>query len=169
MFETINKKSITIVALILAFAFVYSYTSGSASTTGQPIVRNVVLTGGNNLAGNNTNHTECQGLACVTVSGAGNNTCRTNRDCINIAKANKTRVVNMTHTECAVYPNGVGFCQIVAGPGNNQCGMLNNGYADCNKLDCVPGGSNSTNGTCSMVAMVAGIGADNCGPINSTC
>lgn len=165
MFETFDRKTVTVVALILAFAFVYSYVSEDASSgTGYPVIKNVAVTGGSNLAGNNTNHTECQGLACVVVSGPGQDQCNTDRDCIRIAKANKTKV-NMTHTECDVYPNGVGYCKLVSGPGNSQCG-LSSGYADCNKLDCVPGGSNSTNGTCSMVP---GIGSDTCSPVNSSC
>ncbi len=166
MFETFERKTVTVVALILAFAFVYSYVSDDASSgTGYPVARNFALTGGSNLAGNNTNHTECRGLSCVIVNGTGQNECANNRDCIRIAKANKTRI-NMTHTECDVYPNGVGYCKVVAGPGNNQCNTLNNGYADCNRLDCVPSGSNSTNGTC---LVVPGMGADRCWPINSSC
>ena len=169
MFETFNKKTVTIVALVLAFAFVYSYVSDDASSgTGYPIIKNTVVLSASNL-GNNTNHTECRGLSCVVVNGAGQNECRNNRDCIRVGgggnvsdKVNKT---TKTHTECFVYPNGVGYCASVNGTGRNQCG-ISTGYTDCNKLDCITGGSNSTNGTCKMVA---GIGGDICSPINSTC
>lgn len=82
-------------------------------------------------------HTECSGVQCVSVPGAGTNECSDPADCL-----------RTQHLACT----GVGACTIVQGPGQDTCSVAN-AAADC----CDPADPTCDHRQCNFLFQSCGV------------